>query len=133
MVLSVVCSGPVAVWLTFADRSSVAKDGAVVPGLVRSGTFQELQPSAPSSATDARRLSLPFVRVVAPFSAAMFALLNWAVLPPLLSRYWVWTLSLWSWSTTKKSRTVGHALPSLAVPSGGTTRVPAAIAASAAL
>ena len=73
--------------------------------------------------------SLPLTRVVAPVFAAALAALFCAVWPLALIRYEVITLSLWSWSTTAKSRTVRHGWPSGGgeVPAGGTVKVPRAI------
>ena len=50
-----------------------------------------------------------------------------AVCPLPVTRYALYTLSLWSWSMSAKSRVVWHAWPSCAVPARGTRRMCLAI------
>ena len=78
-------------------------------------------------------MSLPLVSTVArPPSRLRFAAVFGAVRPSRWTRYELITLSLWSWSTMAKSRTVGHGLPSRPVCAGGTVSFFAVIAAFAA-
>ena len=65
-------------------------------------------------------------------TAANKAAMAGAVCPLELIRYWLTTLSLWSWSTRPKSRVVRQAWPSLAVPVAGMVSEPFAMAAFAA-
>src|SRR5579859_2572936 len=97
-------------------------------GSARLGTVHGVQPTAESTARSISPSSLPFASTVAPFSFAALAGVFCAVLPFAVERYVVVVLSDWSWSTMLKSRVVGHGLPSLAVPSAGTTSFPALIA-----
>src|SRR5262249_18290952 len=116
-------------WLTRALSSLSACDGDVPSGLVASGAVNGVQPFAGSTNLPSSGSSLPLVSTVAPAMAALLAAVACAVWPLALIRYWLTTLSLWSWSTTPKSRTVRHGLPSLAVPAAGIFRVPFAICA----
>src|SRR5207237_1063632 len=76
---------------------------------------------------------LPFASTWEPVRLAALAAVSSAVWPVTgLSRYLAVTLSLWSWSTIMKLRTVGQALPDPSAPAVGTTvaEVPAAGTAS---
>jgi len=80
-----------------------------------------------------RALSLPLLMGVAAGSRAALAVLSWAVWPLAVSRYFVVTLSLGSWSTSWKLRVVGHGCPvSGDRPLAGIRSWPAAMAWSAA-
>src|SRR5215467_5839725 len=98
-----------AAWLLAADNSSRACDVPGAPPCDRSGAVKGLQPSTGSTKASSSALSLPLVMTVAPGTAAAFAWLNCAVRPEAVSRYFVVTLSLGSWSTIWKDRVVGHA------------------------
>ena len=92
-----------------------------------------VQPFAGSTNSLNRASSLPLVSTVAPARFALLAGEFCAVWPLALIRYWLTTLSLWSWSIRAKSRVVWQAWPSLAVPAAGILSVPLATAAFAAL
>src|SRR6266849_2421487 len=114
-----------AAWLLAADSSSKACDAPGAPPRDRSGAVKGLQPSTGSTKPSSSALSLPLVRTVAPGQAAAFGPLNCAVRPPAVSRYFVVTLSLGSWSTRVKDRVVGHGWPVFGeTPAGGTTSLP---------
>ena len=67
-----------------------------------------VQPSVGSRNASSSALSLPLLIAVAPASAAWLAALNCAVWPVAVSRYFVVTLSLWSWSIMLKLRASGR-------------------------
>src|SRR5215469_953159 len=114
-----------AAWLLAADSSSNACDVPGAPPSDRSGAVKGLQPSTGSTKSSSSALSLPLVMTVAPGMVAAFALLNWAVRPAAVSRYFVVTLSLGSWSTRVKDRVVGHAWRVFGeTPARGTTSLP---------
>src|SRR5262245_48615307 len=126
-----------------ASSSSSAWEVAGVLLLARSGAVNGVQPSAGSRKLSTRALSLPLPSFWAPAMLAALAAVFWAVWPVFGStRYVLVTLSLWSWSTMSKLRTVGHCLPvpsrppvgtSVAeVPALGTCSRPMAISANAA-
>src|SRR5215472_5086504 len=115
-----------------AWSSSSGRAVARVPPSARSGTCHGVQPSAGSTKKSSSPLSLPLNSPAAPFMACRLAAVSWAVCPLPSARYWVVTLSLWSWSMRAKLRVVRHGLPSEAVPGGGTVSFPALIAALAA-
>ena len=80
-----------------------------------------------------RALSLPLLIGVAAGSRAALTVLSWAVWPPAVSRYFVVTLSLGSWSTSWKLRVVGHGCPVCGdEPDRGMRSLPAAMSWSAA-
>ncbi len=120
-------------WFTRALSSLSACEPAVPFGLVASVAVNGVQPLAGSTKAASSAMSLPLSTVCAPASAVLFAAVAWAVCPFAVSRYWLITLSLWSWSTRAKSRAVSHGCPSLAVPTAGTLSVPRPMAALAAL
>src|SRR5207248_9734291 len=68
-----------------------------------------------------------------PWYVARLGAVFCARVPFFSTRYAAVTWSLWSMSTTLKSRVVGHTLPSRAVPSAGTASLPALTAAFAAV
>src|SRR5215475_11836020 len=115
-----------------AWSSSSGRAVARVPPSARSGTCHGVQPSAGSTKKSSSPLSLPLNNLAAPLMACRLAAVSWAVCPLPSTRYWVVTLSLWSWSMRAKLRVVRHGLPSEAVPGGGTVSFPALIAALAA-
>ena len=90
-----------------------------------------VHPLAGSTKSASSRSSLPLAMGVPPATAVALAAVSWAVWPFALIRYVVTTLSLWSWSTRAKSRTVSHGWPSSDVPRAGTFSVPRAISALA--
>ena len=76
-----------------------------------------VQPNVGSRNKSIRALSLPLVSIVVPVRLAAFAVVFCAVCPVAgLSRYWVVTLSDWSWSTMSKLRTVGQFWPVPSLP-----------------
>jgi len=80
-----------------------------------------VQPNAGSRKLSIRALSLPFTSTWAPAMLAVLAALSCAVWPVAASnRYFVVTLSLWSWSIMSKLRTVGQTLPVPIRPAVGT-------------
>src|SRR5215467_7663130 len=114
-----------AAWLLAADNSSRACDVPGAPPCERSGAVNGLQPSTGSTKASSSALSLPLVKTAAPGMAAAFALLNCAVRPEAVSRYFVVTLSLGSWSTMVNDRVVGHAWPVFGeTPADGATSLP---------
>src|SRR5215468_11464199 len=116
-----------------AWSSSSGRAGASAPPSARSGTCHGVQPSAGSTKKSRSPLSLPLKSPAAPLMACRLAAVSWAVCPLPSARYWVVTLSLWSWSMRAKLRVVRHVPPSEAVPGAGTVSFPALIAALAAL
>ena len=68
-----------------------------------------VQPFAGSTNSLSSASSLPLLRTVAPVSCALLAGEFCAVWPPAVIRYWLTTLSLWSWSIRAKSRVVWQA------------------------
>src|SRR5262249_56670558 len=116
-----------------AWSSSSGRAVARAPPSARSGSCHGVQPSAGSTNRSSSPLSLPLNNWAAPLMACRLAAVSWAVCPLPSARYWVVTLSLWSWSMRAKLRVVRHDLPSEAVPGAGTVSFPALIAALAAL
>src|SRR5215831_10576964 len=115
-----------------AWSSSSGRAGTSAPPSARSGACHGVQPSAGSTKKSSSPLSLPLNNLAEPLMACRLAAVSWAVCPLPSARYWVVTLSLWSWSMRAKLRVVRHCLPSEAVPGGGTVSFPALIAAFAA-
>src|SRR5215469_13639380 len=114
-----------AAWLLPAESSSRACDVPGAPPCDKSGAVNGLQPSTGSTKPSSSALSLPLLMTVAPGTAVAFALLNCAVCPSAVSRYFVVTLSLGSWSTRVKDRVVGHAWRVFGeTPARGTTSLP---------
>ena len=99
------------------------------------GAVKGVQPIVGAMKSLIKRLSEPFEIMVEFLLAPAFAAVFCASTVPLISRYVVSTLSLWSISTTRKSLVTGHGCPvaMVAVPGGGTVRSPALTAASAAV
>ena len=122
-----------ACWLAAAESSSSVCE---VPGRSasdRSGAVNGVQPSAGRTKLSSRALSLPLLTGVAAGSRAALAVLSWAVWPLAVSRYFVVTLSLGSWSTSWKLRVVGHGCPVCGDrPLAGIRSLPATMAWSAA-
>src|SRR5690242_11007824 len=127
-----------------ANNSSSAWEVVSAPWLPRSGASNGVQPSAGSRKSSMSALSLPLTSTLAPGMRALLAAVNCAVRPVAgLSRYAVVTLSLGSWSTMSKLRTVGHSRPvpsapavttiRLDIPTNGTRSLPARSRAAAAL
>ncbi len=114
-------------WLTMALSSLRACDPELPAGSVMSGAVNGAQPLAGSTNAASSLSSLPLTSVWAPASAVVLAAVSCAIWPLAVIRYDVITLSLWSWSTTAKSRTVRHGCPSWDVPIAGTCSRPAAI------
>src|SRR5579875_2663521 len=112
-----------ACWSLAAISSSSVCDVPGVPAFDRSGAVNGVQPIAGSTNPLSSALSLPLLMTWAPASAAAFAVLSCAVWPLPLTRYWVVTLSLWSWSIRLKLRVVGHGCPFEDVPSAGMVRL----------
>ena len=98
-------------WLAAADSSSSVCEVPGWPPLEMSGAVNGAQPSAGRTKLSSSRLSLPLLIAIAPGRSAALAALSWAVSPSAVSRYWVVTLSLGSWSTRLKLRVVGHGCP----------------------
>ena len=121
-----------AAWSAAATSSLSARLGDGSPFCDRSGAVNGAQPSSGSSLLSTSPSSDPLERVTAPASSAWLAAENCAVRPSAVARYLPGRLSLWSWSTTLKSRVVGHGLPSLPVARAGIASLPALIAALAA-
>ena len=116
-----------------AASSFSATEDTMVPGSVRSGAVHGVQPSAGATNLSTSPLSLPLVSSVArPPSRLRLSAVFGAVWPLGRTRYELMTLSLWSWSTTAKSRTVGQGLPSRPVCAAGTVSFFAVMAAFAA-
>src|SRR5215469_9056725 len=104
-----------------ANSSSSACEVVSAPWLPRSGASNGVQPSAGSRKSSISALSLPLTSTLAPGMRALLAAVNCAVRPVAgLSRYLVVTLSLGSWSTMSKLRTVGHSRPVPSAPALGT-------------
>ncbi len=122
----------VPVWLTRALSSLRACEPVAPAASVVLFAVNAEHPLAGSTKSDSSRSSLPLAIAVAPVSEFALAGVSCAVWPFPLIRYVETTLSLWSWSTRAKLRTVSHAWPSVAVPIAGTFSAPDAIAALAA-
>jgi hypothetical protein len=121
-------SAGVAGWFCRALSAFSACEDDVPAAAVVLVAVNGVQPSAGFTNASSRPSSLPLFSFVAPARFATLAAVFWAVCPVFgLNKYDASTLSLWSWSISGKLVVVSQGWPSLPVPVGGTTSVPAAI------